>query len=257
MKAIYGPVSSWRLGRSLGVDPICSEEKICSFDCVYCQLGKGRKTCERTEFISLEKLKEDFKLASDVKADIITFSGTGEPTLAENLGVMIDYIKQVSDLPLAVLTNSSLLSDEKVRNALYKLDVVVAKLDAPNDKLFRAINRPCKGISFDDYLRAIKEFRESYTGKFTLQMMFIEMNKGYAKEMAEIVRELNPDEVQINTPLRPCAVEPLNKDEIMGIKDIFTNLSDVDSVVCVYEAKRPKVKPIDMAEINKRKRPEP
>lgn len=254
MKAVYGPVSSWRLGRSLGVDPICSEEKICSFDCVYCQLGIGKKTYRRKDFISLEKLKKDLSEIKKVKADIITFSGTGEPTLAKNLGEMIDYIKTVSDLPLAILTNSSFLSEKDVRQSLHRLDSVVAKLDASNEKIFREINKPHKTINFAKYLEGIRLFRKNYKGKFALQIMLIDINKGFTPEIVELARELNPNEVQINTPLRPCAVNPLSKEELRKIKDAFSGFKNV---VSVYEAEKPEVHPISIEEVKKRKRPEP
>ncbi len=252
MKSIYGPVSSWRLGASLGIDTICSKYKRCSFDCVYCQLGKeGDKIYERKEFIPLSKLKKDSKLMEGVKADIITFSGTGEPTLAKNLGDMVDYIREISKLPIAILTNSTLLSDYKVRNILYGLDNVVVKLDAPNEELFEKINQPHKKISFKNYIEGIKRFRGGYSGKFSLQMMFLGLNKEYAKEMAELAESIQPDEVQINTPLRPKTKWTLNEEDIRKIKEFFGGF---DNVISVYEVKRKKVKPIDMEEVRKRKR---
>ncbi len=253
MKAVYGPVSSWRLGRSLGVDPISCDNKMCSFDCVYCQLGRARTVCERREFVSLEKLRKDLESIIKVQADVITFSGTGEPTLVKNLGEMVDYIRAVSDLPIAILTNSSLLSEEEVRNTLQKIDIVVAKLDASNEELFRYINRPHEKIKFQDCLVGIKRFRENFTGMFSLQIMFIDMNKGYAKEIAELAKELEPDEVQINTPLRPCAVKPLSRIEIDKIKEYFSHFK----ISSVYEATRPEVHPLDLGEVRKRKRPYP
>jgi len=254
MKSVYGPVGSWRLGKSLGIDPICSEKKICSFDCIYCQIGKGLKTCKRQNFISLEKLKEDLKKIKNVEAEVITFSGTGEPTLAKNLNEMVSYIKTISSLPLAILTNSSLFLDKDVRNVLNKLDIVVAKIDAPNEILFQKINRPHPKIKFKSYLAGIKKFRKNYSGKFALQMMFVEENKNFANEMVKIARKIEPDEIQINTPLRPCAVKPLSKSAIKKIKSKF---SCFKNVISVYEAKRPKVMPLDLKEVQKRKRPKP
>ena len=94
MKIIYGPVASWRLGKSLGVDLICSEKKICSFDCIYCQLEKTyRITRQRKSFISLDKLKKDLRHAlHQTTPDVITLSGMGEPTLAKNISKAIQII---------------------------------------------------------------------------------------------------------------------------------------------------------------------
>lgn len=255
MKSIYGPVSSWRplLQRSLGIDPICSENKICSFDCAYCQLGEETTTFNRQKFVDLGKIKKDSEMIVADNADVITFSGTGEPTLANNLGDIADYMRSRYDLPLAILTNSSLLSEKEVADVLYGLDIVVAKLDAPNEQIFRDINKPHQEIAFEKYLKGIKEFREGYSGKFALQMMFIDANQEYAEEMAELARELDPDEIHINTPLRSCASRPLSEEKIKKIEYVF---SDLKNVISVYEAERPDVNPIDLAEVKKRKRPE-
>ena len=115
MEIVYGPVSSWRLGRSLGVDPICRTRKTCSFDCVYCSLGPTKvKSIERKVFVPTEQVALSLEKAiKKVDADVITFSGMGEPTLAKNLGELIEIARDVSGLPVAVLTNSSLMINGK------------------------------------------------------------------------------------------------------------------------------------------------
>jgi wyosine [tRNA(Phe)-imidazoG37] synthetase (radical SAM superfamily) len=115
---------------------------------------------------------------------------------------------------LAILTNASLLWYRDVRDSLSELDIVVAKLDAPNAQVFREVNRPHEAITFEKYLDGIRTFRKNYTGRFALQVMFTDANKSYAHEIAELAGELEPDEVQINTPLRPCAVKPINREEL-------------------------------------------
>ena len=252
MKSVYGPVPSWRLGRSLGIDPICSENKVCSFDCVYCPLPGNLKNCERKKFIGLEKLKQDFKDAENAEADVITFSGTGEPSLAENLEEMIAYIRAISKMPLAILTNSTLLNDIEVCKSMNKLDIVVAKLDASNESIFKKVNRPHKKIVFENYLKGLKEFREQYSGKFALQIMFVEENKDYAEEISKIAKSLHPDEIQINTPLRPCKVKPLSQKEIEKIK---ANFEGSAKVLTAYDSVKPIVNPLDLSEVLKR-RPE-
>jgi wyosine [tRNA(Phe)-imidazoG37] synthetase (radical SAM superfamily) len=111
MKIVFGPVSSWRLGKSLGIDLISSEKKICSFDCIYCQLGKQpNKTIQRNNFISIEDLKKELsQVLQKITPDVVTFSGLGEPTLAKNMDLAIEAIKKITYISLAVLTNSSLL----------------------------------------------------------------------------------------------------------------------------------------------------
>lgn len=254
MKTVYGPVSSWRLGRSIGIDPVCSEKKICSFDCVYCQLGHSALTVERKKFITVERLEADLAPFKDAEADIFTFSGTGEPTLATNLMELTETLRQFRQLPIAILTNSTFLAEPEVRDALQKLDIVIAKLDALDEKLFQEINRPHKSILFDAHLEAMKTFRKGFKGKFALQSMFIEVNKDYAEDIAKIARELAPDEIQLNTPLRPCAVPALSREEMAKIQQHFRGFEDV---ISVYDAEKPKVQPVDLAEIHIRKRPEP
>jgi wyosine [tRNA(Phe)-imidazoG37] synthetase (radical SAM superfamily) len=240
---IYGPVSSWRLGRSLGIDLLSTRGKVCSFDCVYCQLGRTTNPlAERREFVSIEELEKALDSIKGIGADYATFSGMGEPTLASNLGQAIELTRATLHLPIAVLTNSSLMPRGDVCQELAQADLVVAKIDAPTEELFHKINRPYVECAFDDILQAIQVFRKNYSGKLALQMMFIEANRGYTSEMANLAKELSPDEIQINTPLRPCPVKPLSPEEIAAVRRQFTGLS---SVVTVYEAERPNVTPLD------------
>jgi wyosine [tRNA(Phe)-imidazoG37] synthetase (radical SAM superfamily) len=250
---IYGPVSSWRLGRSLGIDLLSTKGKTCSFDCIYCQLGNTVRPCtERKEFISLDRLARELKKVEGIAADYATFSGVGEPTLASNLGQAIILVKSVLGLPVAVLTNSSLMPREDVRRDLSLADVVVAKVDAPTEKLFAKINRPIGSQTIAGILEALGLFRQEYQGRLALQMMFVEANKGCAADMAKIAEPLSPDEIQINTPLRPCAVTPLSAEEIAAVEGEFSNLPDVFTV---YGAPKPEVIPFDLAE-TLRRRPE-
>ena len=241
---VYGPVSSWRLGKSLGIDLLNTRKKTCSFNCVYCQLGDtSRLMAEPKEFVSLEQLVQELHPAKQVKTDYITFSGMGEPTLASNLGKAIEAVKSIFDSPVAVLTNASLMFRQDVRQRLIKADVVIAKLDAANDELFTRINRPFAGLNFNMVVEGIKRFRDEYEGKIALQMMFIEANIGYATEMSKLAEALSPDEIQINTPLRPCPVKPLSPKEIATARSQFAGASHV---VTVYEVERPRVTPLDL-----------
>ena len=254
LKVIYGPVASWRLGRSLGVDLICSPKKICTFDCIYCQLEEEKPTVKRDTFVSINRIEDELKNAlKKTTPDVITLSGMGEPTLAKNMSKSIQIIRELTDLPLAILTNSSLMYDKNVQSDLKKLDIIVAKLDAPDQKLFQKINRPASGITFEKTLRDIKELRRDFHGKFALQIMFMKENKNYAYELAALAREIKPDEVQINTPLRPCNVKPLSKEELDEIEKAFTGLNTIS----VYHSPKPMADPLDKLELIKRRRTEP
>jgi len=240
MEIVYGPVSSWRLGRSLGVDPICRAGKICSFDCVYCSLGSTtEKTTKRKAFVSTEQVAQALEKAiKKVEADIVTFSGTGEPTLAQNLGELIEIARDISGLPIAVLTNSSLKTRKDVRRDLSKADIVKGKLDVPNEKLLKQINRPHDGILFGEIVKGLKKFRAEFKGEFQLEVMFVPENKNFSEEIAKIVRAIKPDEVQINTPLRLSPVRPLTREELKEVQRSFEGMN----FRLVYEAKKPKVK---------------
>lgn len=248
---IYGPVPSWRLGRSLGIDLLSTGSKTCSFDCIYCQLGKTvHPLTERRQFVSLGRLATELERVKDIAADYTTFSGVGEPTLASNLGEAIELVRSILGLPVAVLTNSSLMTREDVRHELSLADVVVAKLDAPNNELLQQINRPVIECTYNEIVRAIMLFREEYQGKLALQIMFVELNKDYAVEIARIAEQFSADEIQCNTPLRPCAVQPLTPENISEIKRAFYRHGNV---ITIYEASRPEVVPLDLKEMLQRR----
>jgi wyosine [tRNA(Phe)-imidazoG37] synthetase (radical SAM superfamily) len=254
MKIIYGPVSSWRLGSSLGIDLICSEKKICSFDCIYCQLGKQpNKTTQRNNFISIEEMKKEVTgVLEKISPDVITFSGVGEPTLAKNMDLAMEAIRKITNIPSVVLTNSTLMKNKNVQKALLRLDIVVAKLDAPNEKLFQEINQPAEGINFKETVNGIKNFKNKFSGKLDIQIMFIKNNMCFAEEIADIVSEIEPNEVQINTPLRPCAVNPLTEKQLAEIEKIFKDKGL--KTISVYRSTKPKTSPLDKIEIFKRRR---
>jgi len=238
---IYGPVYSWRLGSSLGIDPISQEDKICSFDCIYCQIGKTKVlSCQRQIYVSVDKVIEEINKLPPVEFDYITFAGRGEPTLAKNLGDMIKEVKALNVAKTAVLTNSSLMYMEDLRKELLLADFVILKLDAGSQKMLEKINQPVKEISFNMILDGIKRFKSEYKGKLALQVMFMQENKDDAENIAKIAREISPDEVQINTPLRSCAVKSLTKDQLQEIKKYFKGLK----TITVYEVDKKEVKSI-------------
>jgi len=247
---IYGPVPSWRLGRSLGVDLVSTKGKTCSFDCIYCQLGRTvHPLGKRREFVTLAQLAKELELVKDIAADYVTFSGMAEPTLASNLGEAITIVKSILPLPVAVLTNSSLMPREDVCDDLAQADVVVAKVDAANEQIFRQINNPVVSYSFDQIVYSIEHFRKRFKRKLALQMMFMAINKDYARPMADIAKRLSPDEVQLNTPLRPCPIKPLAPDEMAAIEKEFAGLE----VVNVYKAPKPEVVPLNLEQTLRRR----
>lgn len=205
---IYGPVDSWRLGKSLGVDLLCVDS-ICSFECVYCQLGKiNRVTMERDIFVSTEKVLKDLKNSEWQQADVITFSGSGEPTLAKNLGAVIENIKKITSKPIIVLTNSTLLNLPEVRKEIALADKIFCKLDAWSAETLRRIDRPHKNNSLESIISGIMLLRAEFKGFLAIQTMILRPpNDLEIETLAEILRSINPDEVQLNLPTRPVPNE--------------------------------------------------
>jgi len=174
-KYLYGPVPSRRLGLSLGVDIV--PFKVCTLDCVYCQLGRAsRKTIERREYVPVKAVLAELKerLAQGVKADFITISGSGEPTLNSQLGELIDGIKKITDIPVAILTNGTLLYRQNVRADCAKADVVLPSLDAGDEQTFQKMNRPYSGLSIEKLIEGLLAFRNEFAGEFVLEVFFVE-----------------------------------------------------------------------------------
>jgi wyosine [tRNA(Phe)-imidazoG37] synthetase (radical SAM superfamily) len=227
-RMIYGPVPSRRLGISLGVDII--PYKTCSYDCIYCQLGKTTdQTLERKSYIKvsswLDELKETIDLNSDI--DYITFSGSGEPTLNRDIGQMIENVKELTQIPVAVLTNGSLLWDGKVRGDLSLADLVVPSLDAVSEGIFQRVNRSMKSLKIEKVMEGIKIFCEQFTGKIYLEIMLVKNINDSEEEIKKINRfgkNLRIDEIQLNTVVRPPAApgaRPLNQKELSRVKSLF------------------------------------
>lgn len=209
MKYVFGPVPSRRLGQSLGIDPI--PLKTCNWNCVYCQLGRTMPiTNDRKVFfdpeVILSQTKEALQAHQAGGIDWITFIGSGETTLDASLGYMIREVKKMTTLPVAVITNGSLLYKAEVREELSGADAVLPSLDAGNAALYRKINRPHHELSFKRLVDGLREFRAMYAGKLWIEVMLIKgMNDSEAalQEIAAKLEDIQPDEVHILQPTRP------------------------------------------------------
>ncbi|MFH0883349.1 MAG: radical SAM protein [bacterium] len=204
----YGPVPSRRLGRSLGVSVI--PPKTCSYSCVYCQLGRtDRLRVKRKSFFGKEAvLSEIMEQVTVTEMDYITFAGDGEPTLSSDLGWLIRESRKLSDLPVAVITNGSLLGREDVKTDLVEADIVLPSLDAGSDRVFKAINRPHGTITFDAMVRGMIDFRREYTGRIWLEVMLVHgLNDSDEAlgDISHIAEQLKPDRIYLTTPIRPPA----------------------------------------------------
>ena len=204
---VYGPVPSRRLGRSLGVDLV--PFKTCTYDCVYCQLGRTtHKTVERQDWVDPHEVVNQVRTRLDAAPEVITIAGSGEPTLAAGIGDVIAGIKRSTDIPVAVLTNGSLLGLPALQRELASADIVIPSLDAPDERLFRLVNRPHRSLRFDEVVDGMAAFRENFRGQFWLEVLLLDGVTGIPQQVARlagIAARLAPDRVQLNTVVRPPA----------------------------------------------------
>ncbi|MFH1783282.1 MAG: radical SAM protein [bacterium] len=255
-KYLYGPIWSWRVGNSLGIDLLSQNEKSCVFNCIYCQVGN---VCEYTKkrkiYVPTKDIIAEIKALPDVDIDYMTFSGRGEPTLALNLGEVIRELRKIRKEPVAVLTNSALIEKKDVREDLALADFVMCKLDGASQQALDSVDRPAPGIKIENIVKGIKDFRGEFKKKLALQIMLMEENKGEVGELARLAMDIRPDEIQINTPLRPGGAKPLARDEIEDIKKNFNDiLQGKIRIVTVYDKEPSRVSPMDEEQIiNRRK----
>jgi len=231
---VYGPVPSRRLGRSLGIDLV--PHKTCTYDCIYCHLGRTtNKTVERREYIPIPELMAELqeKLAAGAAPDVIGIAGSGEPTLNSGLGDLIRRIKGITDIPVAVFTNGSLLGMRDVRQELMSADLVLPSLDVGDDPLFQYVNRPHGDISFEAMIDGLVTFTEGFPGAVWLEVVLlggVTGLSGEAEKIAAIIRRIRPARVQLNTAVRPPAEEfafPLSEGDLEALRGIFPGEVDI------------------------------
>ena len=238
---VFGPVRSWRLGRSLGIDPLSSKDKICNMDCIYCQLGKTPQLSnERKIYVPTRDVLDEISRIPLDFADYITFAGRGEPTLAKNLGEMVRGVKVLRHEKVAVLTNSSLMNLKEVRDDLMAADFVLAKLDAGDQSFFETVGQG-KELDLEEIIRGMMEFRSSFKGKLALQIMLLDQNIKNIRQIAKISRRIGAHEIQLDTPFRPCAIKPLERQRVQWAKKFFEDMP----VVSVFDAPLQKYTPMD------------
>lgn len=234
MSRVFGPVPSRRLGFSLGIDLV--PFKTCTLDCIYCQLGRTtRKTVLRRPYIEAERIIADLKetLAHGQQIDYITLSGSGEPTLHSQIGWIIDEIKKIADIPVAVLTNGTLFTIKTLIKELSRADLVIPSLDATSQDIFQRINRPHPSLEIDKVMAGLKTFREQFEGQIWLEVMLVKAINDRAEaidSLQEVLPELGCDKIQLNTVIRPPSetyARPLDFDEMLKIKKFLGERCEV------------------------------
>ncbi len=233
---VYGPVPSRRLGRSLGISPI--PLKTCTYDCVYCQLGRtSQQTIVRRDFFAPGEIAQEIRsvLASHADdADYVTFVGEGEPTLCRSLGSLIQVVKKTTELPVAVITNGSLLHRDDVRRDLVQTDVVMPSLDAADVRTFRQINRPHGMLRIADVVTGMIQFRRMFDGLIWVEVMLVRgVNDGEGALLGirRALEQIEPDRVFVNFPIRPPAegwAEPPDAEGLVRARAILGEAVFID-----------------------------
>ncbi len=236
MKHVFGPVPSRRLGQSLGIDPV--PLKTCNWNCVYCQLGRSVPMVnERRDYFPREKTIAEVARALEAhkpgEIDWITFVGSGETTLNRDIGWLIRQVKALTELPVAVITNGSLLHLPEVREELLAADAVMPSLDAGNARLYKQINRPHPQATFERLVGGIAAFRKEFRGRLWVEVMLVRGLNDSSQALAEIARRLQdipPDEVHLLGPERPPVetwVEPPDREGMLRAHTIFGGIARV------------------------------
>ena len=238
---VYGPVASRRLGFSLGVDII--PFKTCTLDCLYCQLGPTRKTtARRGSWFPPEEILAQIKEALDSgqRIDVITFSGSGEPTLSRDIGRLIREIKKMTRIPVAVLTNATLLTRKDVRRELAAADIVVPSLDAVPAPVFRRVNRPHASLDNRTIIDGLARFREEFPGELRLEIMLVEgVNDAPAhiRALEAAVVRIRPDRIELNTVVRPPADRRARPLSAAALEKIRARLGPKAEIVASFTEK--------------------
>lgn len=206
---VFGPVPSRRLGNSLGVSPV--PHKVCNYSCVYCQLGRTDKmTNRREEYFPLDEILQEFQqaLADEVSFDVVTVVGEGEPTLYSRLGELLRGIKRLTEKPVAVITNSALMSDAQVRSELMAADIILPSIDAADEQTFKNIDRPYGRLNFNEITQGLADFSHTFQGQIWAEIMLVAgINDDDASlhKFKEMLKEIRYDRLYINAPVRPPA----------------------------------------------------
>lgn len=236
-KYVYGPVPSRRMGLSVGISPIAKGH--CNYSCIYCQLGRTRSMInKREEYFNCEDIIQEFKeyLKDDIEFDVVTIVGEGEPLLYSKLGLLIKELRQLTEKPIAVITNGALLSEASVREELKEADIVLPSLDACNEEIYKKINRPHGKINFQEVVEGLISFSKEYKGQLWIEIMIVKDindSRECFLSLKELLNKIDYHRIYINSPVRPPAetfVEQPTKETIEEAVSILGGIS-IDKLV--------------------------
>ncbi len=244
---LFGPVPSRRLGRSLGIDLV--PHKVCTLDCVYCECGATTEcTVERRPWVNTDEVLAELTTwlaaanRSSAPADYLTFSGAGEPTLHSELGRVARWLIERTDIPLALLTNGTLLGDPALRGELAPFAVILPSLDAVSEEIFVRINRPHPSLTAASLIEALVALRGGFDGEIWLEVLLVEGVNDTPSELdllAEAIGRIKPDRVQLNTAARPGTEPSVTAASEASLQRALDRFGPVAAAVATFSAPAP------------------
>ncbi|MGD9319737.1 MAG: radical SAM protein [Desulfobacteraceae bacterium] len=233
MTCVFGPVTSRRLGLSLGVDLIPA--KTCTYDCLYCQVGRTtQKTVQANEFVLIQEVIDELKKRLKVfTPDAVTLSGSGEPTLYSKIDQVIAAIKRITETKIAILTNGSLFGQEVVRRRVAGADIIMPTLTTVFEETFRTIHRPHPELRLKSIIEGLKRLRQRYNGQVFLEVFLLAQINDSEKELEglkEVIDVISPDKIQLNTVARPPADQSaisLDMERLKEIREFFGEKAEI------------------------------
>lgn len=228
MKILFGPVSSRRFGRSLGID-LSPSKKQCNFDCVYCELDPKKAQEKQDEIISIDKIISEVKvmLEKNIEFDFLTLTANGEPSLYPYLNELILSLRSIAkDKKLLILSNGTAVLDEDKFNALLKLDVVKFSLDSAVAKTFYRIDRALKNIDLEKMIEKMADFRARFNGDLIMEILVVKDlndNEEEFKALNQALKKIMPLRVDLSTIDRPpaYAVKKVSEEKLLELSKLI------------------------------------
>ncbi|MCB4743123.1 MAG: radical SAM protein [Sulfurovum sp.] len=243
---IFGPISSRRFGKSLGVD-LSPGKKQCNFDCLYCELSPAKTMVQQDEVLSVEEIIASIKkgLEGHEDIDVLTVTANGEPTLYPNISELIDAINKIKgNTKTLILSNASTINSSKVQEALLKFDEVKLSLDCATQKCLKKLDRSHSGIDVEHIKLGMLTFKDKYHGSMIIEILVVkDLNdsKAEIEQLNNYLMKLRPARIDIGTVDRPPAfdVKSVSYKELLSISHLF----DASLPIHIVSRKKAEVNP--------------
>ncbi|WP_297455483.1 radical SAM protein [Persephonella sp.] len=232
MKYLFGPVNSRRFGLSLGID-LSPDKKSCNFDCLYCELDKAKPVSTIQNEPNPDEIVAEVKhfLQKNPYPEVITITANGEPTLYSKLDVLIEKLQKIKgNSQLLILSNGSTIHKKEIQEALKNLDIVKISLDAADQRTFQKVNKTLKGIKVENIIQGLQEFRKIFKGTLVIEILVVKNvndSPENIKKIAEVLKDIKPDRVDLGTVDRPPAyrVFPVSDEELLKLGECLKDFN--------------------------------